>query len=413
MGVTSGWSCRRPVRTALWLSGSAVALASGYLATLSVAAVSGAGLAAAGAGGSATTTNRRLVVLVPAHNEEALLGRCLTSLSAQDYPRDLVRVVVIADNCTDHTARLAAATGAGVLERTEPTARGKGYALRWAMDAVLRQPEPPDAFVVVDADSVVDPGLLRELAGALGSGARVAQADYEVLLEEPGHRAQLRAAAFLLFHRVRFGGRAALGLPCNLVGNGMLLARDVVELHPWDAFTGAEDLEYSIDLRLDGLRPVFAAAARVWGPVSSSGRGARTQRMRWEGGRAHVVKTRLPMLLRAVVVQRRWSLWDAAVDLAIPPLGIVAVATVAGTALTALLIAVRALPRRALTPWAAAAAALAVHVLIGLRAAGAPPSTYAALRAAPGLVINETLTRLRLVRGSGADGWERTVRPGE
>src|SRR4051794_32108625 len=89
----------------------------------------------------------RLVVLVPAHNEADLIERCVTSLLDQRYPSDNYELVVIADNCTDDTARLARARGAGVLVRTDPEKRGKGPALRWAMDLILQRDTPPDAII--------------------------------------------------------------------------------------------------------------------------------------------------------------------------------------------------------------------------------------------------------------------------
>src|SRR5579859_4286468 len=68
----------------------------------------------------------RLLVLVPAHDEVRLVGRCVASLVAQEYPRELMRVLVIADNCSDATAARAAEAGAEVVVRHEPDAPGKG-----------------------------------------------------------------------------------------------------------------------------------------------------------------------------------------------------------------------------------------------------------------------------------------------
>ena len=213
-------------------------------------------------------------MLVPAHDEAVLVGRCVASLRQQSYPADLYEIVVIADNCTDDTAARAAAAGATVLVRTAPDARGKGPALRWAMDRMLESDPDLAALAVVDADSVADPGLLGALVARLEQGAPVVQAEYLGRDEDGSIRSELRAAAFLLFHRVRFGGRAVLGLPCHLVGNGMLFSREVLADHPWDAFTSAEDLEYSVDLRLAGVRPVYAGDARL----------GRTRGRAWAGG---------------------------------------------------------------------------------------------------------------------------------
>jgi cellulose synthase/poly-beta-1,6-N-acetylglucosamine synthase-like glycosyltransferase len=355
----------------------------------------------------------RIAVLVPAHDEAALVGRCVTSLRQQSYPPDLFDIVVIADNCTDDTAARAAAAGATVLVRTAPDAHGKGPALRWAVDLMFERDPDLAALAVVDADSVADPGLLAALVTRLERGAPVVQAEYLGRNEDGSTKSELRGAAFLLFHRVRFGGRAVLGLPCHLVGNGMLFSRQVLEDHPWDAFSSAEDLEYSVDLRLAGIRPMYAGDARLEAPVVGRGRAAKVQRLRWEGGRFHVVRTRLPRLLAAVIGRRRWSLLDAAVDLAVPPLGLLATGSLLGAALGAVFWGAGVTPWWAVAPWLVAVAAVPTFVIVGLVAARAPRTMWRALLGAPALVVTELWTRLRLLHGLRADTWERTARPGE
>ncbi len=349
------------VRVVFALAGVVTACAALYLVLLAFASFGRRSVEAA-------PPRSRIAVLVPAHDEAVLVGRCVSSLREQSYPSDLYEIVVIADNCTDDTAARAAAAGATVLVRTAPDARGKGPALRWAMDRLLQSNPDLDALAVVDADSVADPGLLGALVARLELGAPVVQAEYLGRDEDQSIRSELRAAAFLLFHRVRFGGRAVLGLPCHLVGNGMLFSRAVLADHPWDAFTSAEDLEYSVDLRLAGVRPVYAGEARLAAPVVGRGRAAQVQRLRWEGGRFHVVRTRLPLLLAAVFVHRRWSLVDAAVDLAVPPLGLLAAGSLLGALLGVLLLAAGVADWWAVVPWLVAVAAVPTFVVVGLAA---------------------------------------------
>ncbi len=398
---------RGPATALLAVAGAAVAAPCCYLAVLSLAALRRPVPV------TARSPLPRLTVLVPAHNEAELIGRCLHSLRAQQYPPELAQIVVIADNCADATAEIAMAGGAEVLTRHAEGERGKGPALRWAMDKLLASPAVPDAFVVVDADSVAGAGLLAGLAAALQGGAEAVQGEYLALEEEAGPTASLRSAAFLLFHRTRFRGRAVLGLPCFLVGNGMLLSRGLVERTPWTAFSPAEDLEYTVVLRLSGVRPVFAEAASLRAPVASTGAGARTQRLRWEGGRAHVVRTYLPALLRQALPGRRRGTWDVVVDLLVPPLGVLAAGLGAGGGLAGLAWATGLTRRSALVPWAVATVALPLHVLVGLYAADAPRNTYAALLQAPRLVLRDLATRSTLLRGLGSTSWERTARPGE
>ncbi len=392
---------------ALAIAGSATAGFGLYLTLLALACLDARGSKRARPAGDPTS---RLVILVPAHDEEELVGRTVTSLLSQDYPEDLRRVVVIADNCSDGTAAVAQAAGAETMIRTDSTNPGKGRALRWAMDALLDAPAPFDAVVVVDADSTVSAGFLAALERELRAGHAVVQADYTMTAEPGRPRSELIAAGFLLFHRVRFGGRRRLGLPACLVGNGMLFSRKVLVDHPWSAFSGVEDLEETVQLRLSGRRPWFAPDAHVVGAPAASASGLVRQRMRWEGGRFHVIGTRLPELLRAAVARRDVSLLDAALDLATLPLGLLGMIAAAGTVLSALAVALNVTPKIASVPWLIADLAIATFVCVGLVAADAPASSWRALLLAPGFLMWKIAAYARLLRGFDPNSWHRSDR---
>ena len=382
----------------LALAGTVAACFSLYLTGLAVAALVPRRLAATGA-----APTSRLVVLVPAHDEESLIARCVKSLLAQTYPGHLFRVIVIADNCTDRTASIALQAGAEVLTRNAPEARGKGQALRWAMDQVLNADTTVDAVVVVDADSIAAPGMLTAMECQLAAGHPVVQADYRLVEDSSSPRSTMIAAGFLLFHRVRFAGRDRLGMAANLVGNGMLFGRAVLEKHPWDAFTGVEDLEYSIRLRLAGIKPKFARDAIVCGPGPATRSGVLRQRLRWEGGRFHVIRRWLGPLAAA-------RKFDAALDLATPPLGLLVILTVAGGFATTLAVLARIAPSWTLAPWLVALVAIPSFVLIGLGAAGSPALAARVMIGAPRFVAWKLATYLRLARGFDASRWERSDR---
>jgi 1,2-diacylglycerol 3-beta-glucosyltransferase len=355
----------------------------------------------------------RVVILVPAHNEADLIERCTASLANQDYPQDLIRLVIVADNCTDRTAELAQRAGVDLLVRTDEEQRGKGRALRWAMDIFRTRDEATDAFVIVDADSVAHPRLLRGLVSQFEQGFPVVQADYSVLCDSESPRVRLRAVAFMLCHRVRFSGRAVLRMPCGLVGNGMLIGREVVDAHPWNAFTRAEDLEYTLTLRQAGIRPRYARRASVAGPVPATARGAQIQRSRWEGGRLQLARKALPSLTREIVREHRLSNLDVAVDLMVPPLGILAIGILGcGMALLALWEAGVAAPLL-LVPSALALFALVGFVILGLGAARAPAWMYGSLILAPIFLAEKLWGTGRVIRSRRADDWIRTERPGE
>ena len=353
----------------------------------------------------------RLAVVVPAHDERDQIGRTVESLVRQTYPRELYEIVVVADNCTDDTAEVAAAAGAEVLARDEPEARGKGHALAWAFDQLVERRSPPDALVVIDADSIADSAFLAGLAERFDAGADAVQG--ESLLSGDGSPEQtLRVAAFLLVNRARPSGRAVLGLPASLQGNGMLFSRRLLLDHPWSAFSSTEDVEYSTALRAAGIRPAYARGAIVTSAAAPRGRVADVQQLRWEGGKLHVARTRVPSLLAGAVRERRGDLFDTALELAVPPVGYLAGGAVSVTVAGAVLVVFDGVDAWAVLPAVLALIAIVAYVLIGFRAAEAPPAAYASLARAPSLVARKLLNAYRLVRFR-ADSWVRTERPGD
>ena len=100
---------------------------------------------------------KKFSVIVPAHNEELVIGPLIDNLTSLNYPKELYDVFVIADNCTDSTASIARAHGALVYERTNHEQKGKGYALEWFFAKLYNSPKKYDAVVIFDADNLVPP----------------------------------------------------------------------------------------------------------------------------------------------------------------------------------------------------------------------------------------------------------------
>lgn len=391
------------IAVALLAAGIPVAAFAGYLLLLAVAA------ARYRPPETTAAPDTKLVVLVPAHNEALLIARCVSSLLEQSYPRDRYGVCVVADNCSDDTAALAAGAGATVLERHEPDAPGKGRALRWAIERLLVEDPAAAAVVVVDADSIADRDFLSRITAPLADGASAVQGE-SLLYNDGGIGTELRVAAFLLINRVRPYGRLALGLPAlQLSGNGMLLTRAQLERRPWGAFSSTEDIEYSIDLQLDGVRIRFAPRAVLLSPTAPNARAAAHQQLRWEGGKAHLIRGRVPKLVATGLRRRDPLLLLTAFELSTPPLGFLVALAFLGTVASVAVSLLTAVSAWAVAPWLLASAAIPLFVLVGLRAAEAPRSAYRALIGAPRFVLVKLLTTRRVL-GFRSDVWVRTER---
>ena len=274
---------------------------------------------------AALRSSRRLRfdVVVPAHDEAAGIAGAVAGLRKLDWPADGFRVLVVADNCTDSTAELARAAGAEVLERRDPTHRGKGYALDFAFQTSQARGWA-DAVVVVDADTEVSANLLEAFAARIDNGAKAIQAHYGVLNPHASWRTRLMTIAMASFHRVRSRARERLHLSCGLRGNGWCVTSRLLRQVPYRAFSLAEDIEYGIELGLAGHRVHYADEARVAGVMVSGESAARTQRERWEKGRLQLIRSRMLPLLKAVGDPDGEVCLDLAFDLLVPPLSYVA-----------------------------------------------------------------------------------------
>ncbi len=344
---------------------------------------------------------RRLRFVVPAHNESAGIAATVQSLLAVDYPTELFDVVVVADNCNDDTAEQARRAGAMVLERQHAELRGKGYALDFAFNAL---PEDVDAVVVIDADTLVSPNILRAFAARRDLGAQAMQADYAVRNPDASWRTRLIAIAFGSFHIVRSRARERFGVSCGLRGNGMCFSRALLKEVPHNAYSVVEDVEYGLRLGQAGHRVFYADEAHVYGEMVTSGSAANSQRRRWEEGRRLLIKQHAARMLSEAIKVRRLVLLDLALDLLIPPLSRLAVFSVLGCVLAAAL----SLPL-SLAVFGFCLFALVCYVLRGWMVSGTGLRGLRDLALAPVYVIWKAGLRLRRTP-SATQNWVRTKR---
>ena len=258
---------------------------------------------------------RPLRVVIPAHNEERVVGVLVGDLLDQDYPCEAYTVWVLADRCEDATAAVAARAGARVVERSHGP-DGKGELLRWHL---AEYPLAPDeALAVLDADNRVERDLLSHLAGALVKGAVAVQAS---VLPSNLDASPIAAAAGLgdwMTREMVYAGGRGRGRPVELSGTGFCVtAAALGEVGGWSgSFT--EDLDLTVRLLQAGHRIRYLPEARVWDEKPTDLRAAVLQRRRWAQGRTVVRRRRGPTLLRRAVAERSVTMMLMAFRLAVP-----------------------------------------------------------------------------------------------
>ena len=259
----------------------------------------------------------RVAVLIPAHNEQAVIAATLRTL-LPTMPQG-GRVVVVADNCSDETAATALSLGAEVVERFDNSRRGKGYALDFGLQHLASN--APEAVVFLDADCRVAANTVRLLAEAAVGTGRPAQG---LNLCDPDPRGDaiemISGLAFRFKNLVRTTGLTHLASICHLTGTGMALPWALVERAKLADGNVVEDMQLGINLTLAGHNPLFVPEARVDSPLPQRRSAARTQRTRWEHGHLQTLLRHVPRLIGLGITRRRADLLCLALDLGIPPL---------------------------------------------------------------------------------------------
>lgn len=279
------------------------------------------------------------IVIVPAHDEEAGVGETVRGLveAVAEGLEGRGEVLVVADNCQDETATRAREAGARVLTRDEPERRGKGFAIDHGVAAIGAA--PPEVVVLVDADCRVTPASLRHLVLRAAATDRPVQADYILRPPPtPTPRSGISGLAVLVKNRVRPRGMRRLGLPCQLTGSGMAMRYTTLHEAPPAGEDIVEDMVLGVELALQGRAPTSTSRAEVWSELPADRGAATGQRRRWEHGHIATMLRYAPRLLLRGLAERSLHRFAMGLDLLVPPLALLVLATAAwaGTCAAAL-----------------------------------------------------------------------------
>ena len=272
------------------------------------------------AGGTPRTSRRRYTLLVPAHNEEAIISRLLESVQRLNYDPGNFKVYVVADNCTDTTARIARQFGADSLVRCDEERKGKGFAIEWTLRTL--DLGSTDAVVIVDADNIIDPGFLHGLDEVLDRGIRAVQCNNCIANSDESFFTRVihlsRTINNILYHQAKY----KLGLFSYLMGNGMCFTTSLLKEYPWRTGTMAEDYEYYAVLAGHNEPIGFAVNARLYHQESKGLKAASRQRLRWSSGRFQVARRFGFGLLVQGIRERNFKMIDASFPLLLPNLSL-------------------------------------------------------------------------------------------
>ena len=269
-------------------------------------------------GGVENAELHRYAAIISARNESAVIGRLIRTLKEQDYPSELLDVIVVADNCTDNTAEVARSAGAIVYERFNKVQVGKGYALDYLFKRIFEEQgeDAYDAFFVFDADNIVDPQFVREMNKMYDTGEYSALTSYR---NSQNFCANWISAGYALWflRESRFLNRprTRLGVNCAVSGTGFLISADVLrEEGGWNYHLLTEDIEFSVYHILRGEKIAICEDAVLYDEQPTGFRQSVRQRLRWAKGYIQVFRRYGVQLLRGTA-KGSWSCFDMSMSI--------------------------------------------------------------------------------------------------
>ena len=255
----------------------------------------------------------KIAILISARDEALVIENLIDSINKQTYERELIKIFLVADNCTDNTAHIARKLGAVVYERENKEKVGKGYALEYLYECIVRDfgEDGFDAYLVVDADNVLTPNYVEEMNKTFSDG-------YEIVTCYRNSKNYgdnwISAGYGLWFLRESVylnGARMTLNTSCAVSGTGFMFASSVIkETGGWKFFLLTEDIEFTIYNVLKGRKIGYAKNAMLYDEQPVTFRQSWTQRMRWAKGYLQVIKKYGLKLVKNIFSKKFSSCYD-------------------------------------------------------------------------------------------------------
>lgn len=235
----------------------------------------------------------RFLVLVPAHNEENVISDIIRNLQQMDYPKELYDFYIIADNCTDNTAQVAADAGAKVIvtQAESPDApTGKPIALKKALDYLGDYQNKYDLMMIFDADNLMDTNMFREVNSQfLDKDKPDFIQCYLGCKNKGGLIAWFYYTSYVVVNRFTQLSKNRLNLNACIGGTGFAIS--TAYLHQrggWSTMSLTEDLEIQVEATLAGKRLLWNHYTRVYDEKPTSALVSYRQKVRWNQGYTYV-----------------------------------------------------------------------------------------------------------------------------
>lgn len=227
----------------------------------------------------------KYAILVAARNEEMVIANLINSIKAQDYPSELIKIFVVADNCSDNTALVARENGAVCYERQDSLHCTKGYALQFLVEQIKRdyKIESFDGYFVFDADNLLKEDYISRMNESFDEGEKIVTSYRNSKNFDDNWISASYAIHWLRTARTEHRARSYFHLASRIQGTGFLFASEVIE-KGWNYVRLTEDRSFCADAVVKGYKISYNHQAIFYDEQPNNIKIAMRQRIRWAKG---------------------------------------------------------------------------------------------------------------------------------
>lgn len=259
--------------------------------------------------------NHKFAILVPARNEEYVIGNLLKSLKNQEYPKESYDIFVIINNCTDKTKEIALENNVNVLE-CEENIKSKGEALRFAFN--ILECKDYEAFIIFDSDNIVHPKFISKMNDALDEGYQIAQGFRDSKNPSDTWISSCYSIHYLIHNTFLNKSRMNIGKNTLINGTGFMISKKILDRRGYDSKTLTEDIELTVKSAINGENIAFVEEAITYDEQVTTFDASWKQRKRWSIGTIQCFKLYFKKLLKKGVRKKDFSCIDSFVFLISP-----------------------------------------------------------------------------------------------